>query len=142
MAYPWCPPYQTTPSLQTLQRGWGAAWDALQVVGTWEPHKVALHINVLEMKAVLLALRRKAFGSICFQDGSFNAPLLSLKTVNFVHLSVFPPSFFSSLSQKIHSGGNKCIAEDKVGLRGDLEVEGSFKFTSCFKRSWFLVKAW
>ncbi len=63
-----------------------------------------------------MAIGSYAQGSICFQVGSFKALYLSLNNGNLMHYSIFPNSFSSSLAQKIHSGGNSCMAEDDGGL--------------------------
>lgn len=39
-------------------RGWGATWQGRSVQGTWSDHLQRCHINVLEMRAVELALHR------------------------------------------------------------------------------------
>ncbi|KAK5856858.1 hypothetical protein PBY51_008424 [Eleginops maclovinus] len=46
-------------------------------------------------------------------------PSLLSYTGNLMHLWVFPNTFTSSFPQKIHSGGNSCVAEDDCGLRVD-----------------------
>jgi len=49
-----------TITTDASKAGWGAAWDARRVAGTWNITEASLHINILEMKAVLLALREWA----------------------------------------------------------------------------------
>jgi len=49
-----------TITTDASKAGWGAAWDTRHLAGTWDPQEASLHINVLEMKAVLLALKEWA----------------------------------------------------------------------------------
>ncbi|KAG1713937.1 hypothetical protein GQR58_002008 [Nymphon striatum] len=58
-----------------------------------------------------------AWDSICVQAASF-----PLKDANWTQRSVFPETFVSSFSQKIHSG-EKMFLEEVDDLRGDRIVE-------------------
>ena len=86
----------------------------------------------------LLSPSYRARVSICFQVGSFSIPFLSLNTAKLMHRSVLRDTFTSSLLQKMHSGGNNCVAEEHDGLQCERDVKASFD--DDFSRSWFLVK--
>ena len=50
----------TTITSDASCKGWGAQWAARHLAGTWGPNHASAHINILEMRAVLLALKEWA----------------------------------------------------------------------------------
>ena len=66
---------------------------------------------------------------------------MSLNIGNLMHRSVFPHNLSSSFSQKMHSGGNSCMADEDNNLWGERTVEAlSLDNILHFKRSWFFSK--
>ena len=55
-----CPPPQSLLFTDASTEGWGAHWNKSTASGLWSPSEKSLHINVLEMRAVLLALKKFA----------------------------------------------------------------------------------
>lgn len=55
-----CPPPQSLLFTDASTEGWGAHWNKSTASGLWSSSEKALHINVLEMRAVLLALKKFA----------------------------------------------------------------------------------
>ena len=52
------PPHQTELYTDASNLGWGAHSGSLTASGIWPPHMASLHINLLELEAVVLALRQ------------------------------------------------------------------------------------
>ena len=69
---------QVTIFTDASHNGWGAHWDNKVVNGKWSPQEASLHINVLELKAVFMALshfqmdckQKDRVGGVRQHDGS------------------------------------------------------------------------